>query len=52
MKLVLYLPGTMAMNDAANRPAPVDQSSLVSKYVEIAVSPLKTGARKTQISRI
>ena len=45
-------PGTMAMKQAAKRPAPCDQSSLVSRYVEMAVSPEKSGARKTQTSRM
>lgn len=31
----------MAIKQAANRPAPADHSSLVRKYVEIAVRPLK-----------
>ena len=43
-------PGTMAMKQAAKSPAPCDQSSLVSRYVEIAVSPEKSGARKTHTS--
>jgi len=31
----------MAMKQAANRPAPGDHSSFVSRYVEMAVSPLQ-----------
>ena len=45
-------PGTMAMKQAAKSPAPCDQSSLVRRYVEIAVRPEKSGARKTQTSRM
>ena len=45
-------PGTMAMKQAAKRPAPWLQSSLVRKYVEMAVRPEKRGARKTQMSRM
>jgi len=42
----------MAMKLAAKRPAPADHSSLVSRYVEMEVRPLKTGARNTQMSRM
>lgn len=34
-------PGTTAMKQAANKPAPDDQISLVNKYVAIAVKPLQ-----------
>lgn len=37
----LIQPGTMAMKQAANRPAPGDHSSFVSRYVEMAVNPLQ-----------
>ena len=43
-------PGTMAMKQAAKRPAPCDHSSLVSRYVETAVSPENSGARNTHTS--
>lgn len=36
----LMYPGTIAMNPAANSPAPGDQISFVKKYVAIAVRPL------------
>lgn len=34
-------PGTIAMKHAAKSPAPGDHNSLVKKYVDIAVKPLK-----------
>ena len=45
-------PGTIAMKPAANKPAPCDHSSLVKKYVEMAVKPLKSGAKNTHMSRM
>ena len=42
----------MAMKQAAKRPADSFHSSLVSRYVAIAVRPEKTGAKKTQMSRM
>jgi hypothetical protein len=40
------------MKAAAKRPAPGVHNSFVKKYVAIAVSPLKNGAKNTQISLI
>lgn len=34
-------PGTIAIKQAANSPAPGDHNSFVKKYVDIAVKPLK-----------
>ena len=45
-------PGTMAIKPAAKSPAPCDHSSFVKRYVEIAVSPLKRGAKNTHMSRM
>lgn len=36
----LMYPGTIAIKLAAKRPAPGDHSSLVNRYVDIAVKPL------------
>ena len=42
-------PGTMAIKQAATRPALLSLNSDVSKYVTITVRDEKKGAKKTQI---
>jgi len=46
----LIYPGTIAINPAANSPAPGDHISFVRKYVAIAVRPLYKQTDKQTIT--